>query len=57
MYDDLNSFKKNNKLILKSCSSSFFLRVSERKKSREKRVENQEFSWHQVSDALRYDWL
>jgi hypothetical protein len=45
MYDDLDSFKKNNKLILKFRSSSFFLRISERKKSRKKRVENREFSW------------
>ncbi len=34
----LNSFKKNNKLILKSRSSFFFLKISERKKFRKKRV-------------------
>jgi hypothetical protein len=42
---NLNSFKKNKKLILEFRSSSFFLRVSKRKKSRKKKVENRKFSW------------
>ncbi len=41
----LDSSKKNNKLIQEFRSFSFFLRVSERKKFRKKRVENREFSW------------
>ncbi len=40
----LDSSKKNNKLIQESRSSSFFLRVSERKKFRKERIENRKFS-------------
>jgi hypothetical protein len=56
MYDDLDSSKKNNKLILKSRSFSFFLRISERKKSRKKRVENWEFLWQHSLLEKRRTW-